>query len=42
MRGILDDDRQRFLDRLVPLPDGVLEQLHNGADFIADLDWRSV
>jgi hypothetical protein len=42
IRRILDEDRQRFFDRLVLLPDGVLERLHNGADFIGDLDWRSV
>jgi hypothetical protein len=42
LRKILDEDRQRFLDQLVLLPDGVLERLHNGADLIDDLDWRSV
>ena len=42
LRRILDEDRLRFLDRLVLPPDGVLERLHNGADLIDDLDWRSV
>jgi energy-coupling factor transporter ATP-binding protein EcfA2 len=42
IQRVLDEDRQRFLDRLVSLPDGVLERLHYGADFIGDLDWRSV
>ena len=42
IRQILDDDRQRFLDRVLLLPDGVLERLYNGADLIGDLDWRSV
>ncbi len=42
IRRILDEDRQRILDRLVLLPDGVLERLRNGADVIGDLDWRSV
>ncbi|HUP17262.1 MAG TPA: GTPase domain-containing protein [Acidimicrobiia bacterium] len=42
LRRILDEDQQRFSDKLVLLPDGVLERLHNGADFIGDLDWRSV
>jgi energy-coupling factor transporter ATP-binding protein EcfA2 len=41
-RLILEEDRQRFFDRLMLLPDGVLERLHNGADLIGDLDWRSV
>jgi energy-coupling factor transporter ATP-binding protein EcfA2 len=39
---IIDEDRQRFFDRLMLLPDGVLERLHNGADLIGDLDWRNV
>jgi energy-coupling factor transporter ATP-binding protein EcfA2 len=42
IRQILDKDRQRFLERLMILPDGVLERLHNGADLIGNLDWRSV
>jgi len=42
IRQILDKDRQRFLERLMLLPDGVLERLHNGADLIGNLDWRSV
>jgi hypothetical protein len=42
LRRILDQDRQRFLDKLLPLPDGVLERLHNGVDLIGDHDWRSV
>ena len=42
IRQILIADRQRFLDRLAVVPDGVLERLHSGADLIDDLDWRSV
>ena len=42
IRLILEEDRQRFFERLMLLPDGVLERLHNGADLIGDLDWRSV
>lgn len=42
IRRILDPDRQRFLDRLVLVPDAILEQLHDGAELIEDLDWRNV
>ena len=42
IRRILDADRQRFLDRLVLVPDAILEQLHDGAELIEDLDWRNV
>ena len=42
IRLILEEDRQRFFERLMLLPDGVLARLHNGADLIGDLDWRSV
>ncbi len=39
---VVADDRQRFLDRLELLPEGLLERLHNGAELISDLDWRNV
>jgi energy-coupling factor transporter ATP-binding protein EcfA2 len=42
IRMILEEDRQRFFERLMLLPDGILERLHNGADLIGDLDWQSV
>ena len=42
IRRILDADRQRFLDRLVLVPDAILEQLHDGAELIEELDWRNV
>jgi energy-coupling factor transporter ATP-binding protein EcfA2 len=42
IRQILEEDRQRFFERLMLLPDGILERLHNGVDLIGDLDWRSV
>jgi len=42
IRRILEDDCQRFLDRLQVLPDSVLERLRTGPEFMADLDWRSV
>lgn len=42
IRRILNEDCQRFLDKLQGLPEGVLERLHTGAEVVADLDWRSV
>lgn len=42
IRVILEKDRQRFFERLMLLPDGVLERLHNGVEVLDDLDWRSV
>ena len=41
-RRILDQDRRRFLERLVLLPDEILERLRRGAELIEDLDWRNV
>ena len=40
--GTIEEDRQRFLDRLQPIPEEILERLRNGASLIDDLDWRSV
>jgi energy-coupling factor transporter ATP-binding protein EcfA2 len=42
MRRILDEDRRRFLDRLVFVPDEVLERVRRGTELIEDLDWRNV
>ena len=36
---ILAGDRQRFLDRLPLLPEGVLDSLRLGSRMVADLDW---
>jgi hypothetical protein len=42
VRDILDQERQRFLAVLAPVPEGILERLHHGAAVIGDLDWRNV
>lgn len=42
IRRVLEEDRQRFLDRLAGGPEGLVERLQIGAELIGDLDWRSV
>ena len=42
IRRILDEDRRRFLDRLVLLPDEILERVRRGTELLDDLDWRNV
>lgn len=42
IRRILEEDRRRFLDRLVLLPDEILERVRRGTELLDDLDWRNV
>ena len=38
----IEEDRRRFLERLEPVPEDLLERLRYGASLLDDLDWRSV